>query len=105
MLRNISVEHLARAIGQTYKTMNEVSSLHLAEKIVAGTDERLEEAVAAWLEGREIPDVTHGEYSIKKILVYRNSEDRLMAIRLLSLYMTSPEEGRRQIRMPIRGRR
>lgn len=104
MLKDIEVSKLAEAINQTYKTMNEKTSLSLARKIIQETDERLEPAVAAWINGTPIPDINYGEYSISKILKCRNSTDYLMAIRLLSLYMTSPEEGLKQIRKPIRGR-
>lgn len=105
MLDNISIKRLAEAIQQTYKTMNEVSSANLAAQIVEELDERLKEALLAWIDGIEIPDVSYEEYSISKILTCRNSHDYLMAIRMLSYYMKDPVEGKKQIRKPIRGRR
>ena len=105
MLQNINTEKLAAAIQQTYKTMNEVSSANLAVQIVEGLDERLEGALLAWIEGKEIPDVSYEEYSISKILICRNSQDYLMSIRMLSDYIKDPVEGKKQIRKPIRGRR
>lgn len=105
MLHNINAGAFAEAINQTYKTMNEVSSANLAAQLIAELDEGVEEAVAAWIKGTDIPDIVHGEYSVSKILTCRNSSDYLQAIRLLSLYMTDPEKGKKQIRKPIRGRR
>jgi len=105
MLQSINVEKLAEAIQQTYKTMNEVSSANLAAKLVAELDERVEDALSAWINGTEVPDIAHEEYSISKILTCRNSHDYLMAIQLLSAYIKDPEEGKKQIRKPIRGRR
>ena len=105
MLHNINADRFAEAIKQTYKTMNEVSSANLASKLISELDERLEEAVFAWIEGKDIPDVSHDEYSISKILTCRNSQDYLMAIRFLSDYMKDPIAGKKQIRQPIRGRR
>lgn len=105
MLQNINAEKLAEAIRQTYKTMNEVSSVNLAAQIVEGLDQRLESALLAWIDGEEVPDVSYEEYSISKILTCRNSHDYLMAIRMLSDYIKDPIEGKKQIRRPIRGRR
>jgi hypothetical protein len=105
MLHNIATERFAKAINQTYKTMNEVSSANLAAKLIEELDERLEAALLAWIEGKEIPDVSYEEYSISKILTCRNSQDYLMAIRMLSDYIKDSIEGKKQIRKPIRGRR
>ena len=105
MLKNINTDSFAIAINQSYKTMNEVSSTNLASKLIAELDERLENAVSAWIEGKDIPNVSHDEYSISKILTCRNSQDYLMAIQLLSAYMKDSVEGKKQIRKPIHGRR
>lgn len=105
MVNNIDVQKLASAIQQTYKTMTEVSSNNLATSIIENLDERLEMALLAWIEGEDIPDVTYGEYSISKILTCRNSQDYLMAIRMLSDYIKNPVEGKKQICRPILGRR
>jgi hypothetical protein len=105
MLKSINKEKLSKAIQQTYKTMNETSSDNLASQLIEGLDEAVEEALDAWIEGKDIPDVSHGEYSLIKILTCRNSQDYLMAIRFLSDYIKDPVEGKKQIRKPIRGRR
>lgn len=105
MLQNIEVGKLAEAIRQSYKTMNDISSANLAAQIIEGLDESLKDALLAWIEGKEIPDVSHGEYSISKILTCRDSQDYLMAIRMLSDYIKDPIVGKKQIRKPIHGRR
>lgn len=105
MLQNIDHQRFTEAIKQSYRTMTEDSSANLAFKLINELDEHVEAAVIAWIEGSDIPDISHEEYSISKILTCRNSEDYLMAIRFLSDYIKDPVEGKKQIRNPIRGRR
>ena len=104
MLQNVNAEKFAETLKQSYKTMNDVSATNLASKLIAELDERLEDAVLAWIEGKDIPNVSHDEYSISKILAYKNSHDYLMAIRFLSEYIKDPIEGKKQICRPIHSR-
>jgi hypothetical protein len=105
MLLSIDKEKFAEAIKQSYKMMNDVSSLTLATQLIESLDVFLEEAVEAWIEGREIPDVAFDKYSVKKILSIRNNDDYLEAFRLLSEYKKDSAIGEKQIWKPIRGRR
>ena len=104
MLQNINHQNFAESIKQTYKTMTDVSSSNLAAQLIDSLDVSLEEAVRAWIEGKEIPNVTFEKYSINKILSIRNNSDYLEAFRLLSDYTQNPTVGEKKIWKPIRGR-
>jgi hypothetical protein len=105
MLKTIDKQQFADAIRQSYKTMTEVSSLNLAIKLMESLDESLEEAVKAWIEGKEIPDIATDKYSVNKILTIRNNSDYLEAFRLLSEYINDPQTGEKLIWKPVRDMR
>ena len=105
MLNHIDIEKFALAIKQSYKTMNDISSANLASKLIETLDECLEEAVIAWIDGKEIPNIEVDKYSIDKILSIRNNSDYLEAFSLLSDYKQDAVFGEKQIWKPIRRRR
>jgi len=105
MLNNVDIEKFALAIRESYKIMTDISSINLATKLVETLDEELEVAVIAWIEGKEVPNIEVGKYSINKILAIRNNSDYLEAFNLLSNYKQDAFSGEKQIWKPIRGRR
>lgn len=105
MLQNIDQQKFAIAIKQSYKTMTEVSSVNLALQLIDLLDATLEEAVIAWIEGSEVPDIAFEKYSVNKILSIRNNSDYLEAFRLLSDYIKDPAAGEKRIWKPVRIRR
>lgn len=105
MLHNIDQQSFTTAIKQSYEMMTDVSSSNLAAQLIESLDTALEEAVKAWIEGAEIPNVVANKYSINKILSIRNNSDYLEAFRLLSGYIKDPAAGEKCIWTPARGRR
>ena len=104
MLHNINHQEFANAIRQSYKTMTDASSFNLAAQLMESFDASLEEAVKAWIEGKEIPDTAFEKYSINKILSIRNNSDYLEAFELLSDYIRDPVIGEKRIWKPARNR-
>jgi hypothetical protein len=103
MIENIEIRQLTDAIKQTYKTSTEASAQNIAKLVIEQTDDILEPALSAWINGTPIPDIVVGNYSINKILKIRNNSDYLEAIRLLSEYKNDPVSGEKHIWKPMRG--
>jgi len=100
MLQTINKENFACAIKQSYKGMTEEIANSMASELVELLDPTLEEAVSAWIEGVEVPDVAFEKYSISKILTIKNSTNYLEAFKLLSSYINDPEAGEQEIWTP-----
>jgi len=104
MLQGINQQNFAIAIKQSYKTMTDISSSNLAKQLIASLDASFEEAVSAWIEGKDVPDVVFEKYSVNKILSIRRNSDYIEAFRLLSDYINDPVIGEKRIWTPTRGR-
>lgn len=100
MLKNVDIEKLADKIKESPNKMIQIFADDKAKYLVAEMDEILEPAVLAWIEGREVPNISYGEYSISKIMAYRNTTYYLMGMEYLSDYIKDPERGKERIHMP-----
>ncbi len=102
MLKNIDEKTFAEAILNSYRHQTAASSRAYAKEFCRDTDEMFEPLVQAWIDGKKLPSVKVGKYSVGIIMQIGGSTDFLRALKLLNLYKSDPQAGEAAIWKPDR---
>jgi len=103
LITTIDKKTLVTAILASYRFQTEASANNYADEILATMDPDFCEALQCWLDGKPVPNITVGKYSLGKILSIRHSTDYLHAFLLLTEYKKDAARGEKMIWKPIRG--
>ena len=89
----INLSDFARAIERQYRGMTHAVAEGYARIWAQETDPSLYPALQCWIDGKPVPNETHGEMSLYDIKNILYSDDDLNAILLISGYIRDPEAG------------
>lgn len=97
MLRRTDEKALADAIREAFPAMDAALCADRARRVIAKTDERLEDNVGQWMRGEPLSEIWIGRYCVGMVMAIRGDNCFLEALEALSLYGSNPSSGERRI--------
>lgn len=97
MLLHTDEAALADAIEKEFPSMEKAFCERYAKKVIAETDECLEENLNQWMRNEPLSEIWIGKYCIGMVLSIRGNRNFLDALDALNLYALDPAAGERRI--------
>ena len=94
---NVHEGELAAVLQQRIPGMDPAFAAIRAQDLIADTDQRLEQNLQQWMEGKALSDDWVGKYCINAILAIRGDRDFLSALEAMNLYLQNPRMGELRI--------
>jgi len=94
MLTKITKEVLSEAIHKDWPHILKRACDYFAEDYINNIDPIFEEAVQCWIDGKPIPNIVVGKYSVEDAMnIGRHMTNYLKVFKALSVYKDDPEKG------------
>ncbi len=97
MLRSVTPAQLEKLILEEHPMWDKNSVRKIAESYVSNIDERLEDALAAFIKDGTCAEYEYGEFTLYLIRAMRDNCSYLEAVVLMSEYMKDSAEGKAMI--------